>query len=166
MESNLDSVTSSQPALTDPHLQTQLDQGTSSPHASPPPPRPQVQADNIYLQPMPFLSSINAKSYKVTTPFDIYNSSHTLDVVVVPFEHGREAIQWLTKGGGEKVIGMDTESVNKYPVLIQLSVKERCVVLRLPASSPPPSSLHLCVELENILKDKHILKVGAGLFMV
>jgi hypothetical protein len=58
-------------------------------------------------------------------------------------------------------VGVDIELIRrKLPVLIQLSVQDRCVLVRLQHAQVES------VELENFLKDRSILKVGAGLFVV
>jgi len=66
----------------------------------------------------------------------------------------------MTEGGNEGVVGLDTESVNGVPVLIQMSTKERCVIVKL----HPPSPV-IPVELVELMKNGKIVKAGAGLLV-
>ena len=113
----------------------------------------------------PFFPLTHGHCYSITLPFDI-NNSKTLDVVVVPLEHGGKAIEWLTGGGQAKLIGMDVEFDGEHPRLMQLSAKERCVLLRFPSPTSPPSPLRSCEQLETLLLDTQVVKVGAALFVV
>jgi ribonuclease D len=60
----------------------------------------------------------------------------------------------------EKLIGLDTETNDRRVVLLQVSVRERCVVVRLPQKK------WRCFKLEKILGNKNLIKCGAEVYGV